>query len=198
MPASLPGFTISYGKVERALVRVHGIAPDDVSRFRSRFGALQKAGLLGPKNRPGKGTKLTYTPDLIHRAVLAIELSQVGVAPAVILRLIDQFWDTRLRPIFAEAEREITRPTPGGDVILILAGVSLVSEGDRAVPNINHAPLRKLSARIILALSGGKLPARVLAMNLTAILRSFHEALADVHIQPDTEAPPKRPKKPRQ
>jgi hypothetical protein len=198
MAASPPGFTVSYGKVERALVRVHGIAPDDVSRFRSRFGALQKAGMLGPKNQPGKGTKLVYTPDLIHRAVLAIELSQLGVAPAVILRLIKRFWDTRLRPIFAEAEREVMRPTPGGDIVLILAGVNLVSEGDRAVPNINHAPLRKLSARMDFALSGDKLPARVLATNLTAILRSFHQALADVHLLPDTEEHSKRSKESKQ
>jgi hypothetical protein len=191
-------FTVSYWKVEHALVHVHGIAPDDVSRFRSRFGALQKGGLFGAANQPGKGTKLVYTPDLIHRAVLAIELSQVGVAPAVILRLINDFWDSRLRAICEEAEREVMHPSRGGgDIVLFLAGISLVSEGERAVPNINHAPMRKLSARMELALSGDKLPGRVLVINLTAQLRKFHNALADVHLQPDPEDSPKRAKKSR-
>jgi hypothetical protein len=190
-------FTVSYWKVEHALVHVHGIAPDDVSRFRSRFGALQKGGLFGAANQPGKGTKLLYTPDLIHRAVLAIELGQVGVTPAVILRLINDFWDNRLRSICDEAEREVMHPSPGGDIVLFLAGISLVSEGERAVPNINHARMSKLSARMELALSGDTLPGRVLAINLTAQLRKFHNALADVHLQPDTEASPKRAKKSR-
>jgi hypothetical protein len=190
-------FTVSYWKVQHALVHVHGIAPDDVSRFRSRFGALQKGGLFGAANQPGKGTKLVYTPDLIHRAVLAIELSQVGVAPAVILRLINDFWASRLRAICDEAEREVMHPSPSGDIVLFLAGISLVSEGERAAPNINHAPMRKLSARMELALSGDKLPGRVLAINLTAQLRKFHNALADVHLQPDPETSPQGAKKSR-
>jgi hypothetical protein len=198
MPSSFPEFTISYGKVERALVQVHGIAPDDVPRFRSRFGALQKAGLLGPKNQPGKGIKLVYTPDLIHRAVFAIELSQAGIAPAVTLRLINEFWNNRLRTIFAEAERAIIHPTPGGDIVLVLAGINLVSEGERARPLINHAPLRELSSCMDAVLSSDKLAARALAINLTAQLREFHQALADVHLQPDTATQPKRSKKSKQ
>jgi hypothetical protein len=196
--STVPQFTVAYWKVEHALAQVYGIGSDDVLRFRSRFGALQRGGLFSSANQPGKGTKLIYTPDLVHRAVLAIELSQVGIAPAVVLRLINEFWDTDLRDICNKADR-LTLRTPGGDdIVLILAGISLVSDSERAVPNINAAQMRKLPARLELALAGDKLPARVLVINLTAQLRKFHDGLAEVHLQPDAKpSPKKRAKKPR-
>lgn len=197
MPTSLPGFTIRYAKVEAALVHMHAIPANEVKAFRSRFGALQRGGLLGAAAMPGKGQRLAYTPDLLHRAVLAVELSQAGIAPAVILRLIRDFWDSRLVRIFVEAESAIMHPMPGGDIVLLLAGISLMGGGEGAVPNINFTTMRKLSGRMDLALAGDRLPARALVINLSAQLRKFHEALADEHLRPDQETPPKRSKKKR-
>jgi hypothetical protein len=53
----------------------------------------------------------------------------------------------------------------------------------------------KLSSRLDLALSGNTLPARALVINLTAQLHRFHDALAEVHLRPDEEAPPIPPKR---
>jgi hypothetical protein len=179
-----PQFTISYAKVEYALAQLHSIAPKDLPRFRSRFGALQRAGMLGARARPGKGTAVEYGPDEIHRAMLTVELNQLGISPAVALGFIDRFW-TRLRAIFAAAEKEVVHPTPGGDIVLFLAGTSLVSEGERAVPNLNHVPLRKLPDRLALALTHDSLAARAVVLNLTGQLRRFHRALAEIHLQPE-------------
>ena len=143
---SMPGFTFPYAKVESALVQMHNIAPDDVSAFRARFGALQRGGMLGG-SQPGKGQKLEYGPDQLHRAVLAFELVQAGIAPGIFLPLIEEHWD-RLRDIFLKAEQANVRET--SDVMLILAGVAALSS-EWAVPNINHTTMDKISERISLA-----------------------------------------------
>src|SRR5262249_52121989 len=121
MPA-LPPFTVPYKTVEAALVRAHGIAPDNVAAFRSRLGALQRGGLLGAENQPGKGQKLQYGPDHFHRLLMAVELTQAGFGPAVILRLVSEHWDKLLRKIIVSADH-ITHHEPGNeenDVMLSL------------------------------------------------------------------------------
>jgi hypothetical protein len=179
---SASDFTVSYAKVEAALVRMHDIAPDDVPAFRSRFGALQRGGVLGAENQPGKGRRLEYGPDQMHRAVLAFELVQAGLAPGIILPLIEEYWDHKLRDIFMKAEQALTRET--SDVVLILAGVAAISS-ETPVPNINFTTMDKLSARMTLALDGESLPARALLVNLSAELRKFHNALAHDHLRPE-------------
>jgi hypothetical protein len=41
--------------------------------FRGRLTALQKGGLLGAENQPGRGHALRYGPDQLHRFVFACE-----------------------------------------------------------------------------------------------------------------------------
>jgi hypothetical protein len=178
--ASVAGFRVSYAKVEAALVQMHNIAPDDVSAFRARFGALQRGGMLG--DQPGKGRKLEYGPEQFHRTVLAFELVQAGIAPSIILPLIKEHWDNQLRDIFIKAERASVRET--SDVVLILGGVAAISS-ESAVPNINHVTMAKVSERITFALDGDALPARALLVNLSAQLRKFHDALVHYHLQPE-------------
>jgi hypothetical protein len=193
----LAGFRVPYAMVEAALVHMHSVAPSDVPAFRSRFGALQRGGLFGAENQPGKGRKLEYGPDQFHRAVLAFELIQVGIAPSIFLPLIGEFWDSKLQDIFALAERALVRET--SDVVLILAGVAALSS-ETAVPNINHTTLDKISERINFALDGESLPARGVLVNLSAQLRKFHDALANYHLQPEpvveTTRKPKRKRPP--
>jgi hypothetical protein len=178
----MPGLTFSYAKVEAALVQMHNIAPNDVPAFRSRFGALQRGGLLGAENQPGKGRKLEYGHDQMHRAVLAFELIELGVVPSIILPLVDEYWDSKLRDIFMKAESAIIRET--SDVVLILAGVAALSS-ESPIPNINHTTMDKISRRITPALDGEALPARALLVNLSAQLGKFHDALARYHLQPE-------------
>lgn len=126
--------------------------------------------------------------------MFAFELIQSGLAPSVVLQLVREHWNDRLRPIFDEAETAVMRDGDGAnDVVLLLAGMSLISD---AVPNINHVRMRRLSGRLDLALSGNvKLPARAVTINLTAQLRLFHTALADVHLLPDRDLKTSKPVK---
>lgn len=188
--------TVSYAKVEAALVEMHSIAPDEVAAFRARFGALQRGGLFGAENQPGKGRKLFYGPDQFHRAVLAFELIELGIVPSVILPLINTYWDNKLRAIFLKAEQALARGT--SDVVLILLGVAALNS-KRTVPNINHTTLAKISESITFALDGkGLLPARALLVNLSARLSEFHTALAGYHLQPEPVVTPTKTSKGKQ
>jgi hypothetical protein len=199
VPAPEP---IRYWKIEHALLRLHGIASDDVSAFHARYGQLQKGGLLGAKHQPGKGVKLEYGPDQIQRAVFAMELAQLNFQPAVILALIDEFWESKLRKIFMNAGRDLAKPiqeqNPDKDTMLIL-GVAFVTKRGALDVSINDCEFGKLNERLAFALRRDSKPApRLIIINVTAQLAKFHKALSEVHLQRDepVDEPVKAPKKP--
>ena len=173
----------SYAMVESALVELHHIAPDEVAALRSRFGMLQRGGLLG--QQPGRGARLQYGPDELHRVVLAFELTQAGTSPATVLKLIQNHWQ-RLREICLDAERANVRETP--NIVLLLNSLAAMDGPEQAIPNINHTTMDKLAAALSLAIRGDDdqrdPPARCLLVNLSAQLRRFHTALANYHLSP--------------
>jgi hypothetical protein len=174
----------SYAMVEAALAEMHDIAPDSVPALRSRFGAFQRGGLLG--KQPGRGGRLQYGPDELHRVVLAFELTQAGMSPTTVLWLVSEFWGKRLRDIFIKAERASVQETP--DVVLFLIGLTAMDGPEEAVPNVNHTTMDKLAETLSFAIRGkdefDDLPARALVVNLSAQLRRFHRALTHYHLSP--------------
>jgi hypothetical protein len=184
MPARLPGFTVSYAKVEAALARMHNIAQEDVPAFRSRLGSLQRGRLLGAENQPGKGQKLQYGPDHFHRLVLAVELTQAGIGPAVILRLVSEQWDKLLRKIIDLADHtKHHEPGNEGDDVVLSLRVDLMFDENGL--GISHTTRDRLPQHVEFMLSNEERPARLLLINLSAQLRKFHEALRHYHLQPD-------------
>lgn len=194
MPA-FPAFTVPYKTVEAALVRMHNVPTNDVGAFRSRLGALQRGGLFGAENQPGKGRKLDYGIDQFRRLVLAVELTQAGLGPSVVLRLVKGGWE-KLNGIINRAERANDNPGPD-DVVLILP-VDLMF--DESGPAINHTTRNRLPQHIELVFSDERLAARLLLINLSAQMRKFHDALSHFHVRPDrlveaTLAPQVKPRK---
>jgi hypothetical protein len=181
--APFPAFTAPYKTIEAALVRMHDIALEDVGAFRSRLGALQKGGLLGAENQPGKGQKLDYGIDQFRRLVLAIELTQAGLGPGVVLRLVKDGWK-KLNGIFNRAEEANSHPAPGhtNDVVLTLLVDLMFAETG---PAINYTTRDKLREQIELVFDEEEKPARLLLVNLSLAMRKFHAALVHFHLQPD-------------
>jgi hypothetical protein len=179
-------FECGYGAVEAALVHTYRIPAKAEGAFRGRLGALQKQGLFGVRNMPGKGVALRYGPDQFHRLVLACEMLEFGVAPSVVLSLVKSLWERRLRKIFRDAEDAVVRHEDAGpdDVILHIGGVHLMGDGwSDAVPNINACPLGKLPDHMAMWMSmrpddPSGLPPRALVTNLSMRLRAFHAALS--------------------
>jgi hypothetical protein len=177
-----------------ALAELHGIAPDDVPALRSRFGVFQRGGLLGKP--PGRGVRVQYFPDELHRVVFAFEMAQLNISPTTVLWLVREFWDQRLREIFMRAERANINRKP--NVVLFLSGLTAMNGPEEAIPNINATTIDKLSESFALAIRGEEdddPPARAVAVNLSSQLARFHKALTRYHLRPEMlaelEAQPK-------
>jgi hypothetical protein len=162
-----------YAVVERALIVAYEIEPKNIPALRSRLGALQRGGLFGAE-RPGKGRKLGYGPDQFWRLVFALELTALGIAPSLILKLIAEFWDPTLVAVFREAER-----AKGGDIAFVLIGGETMFRAtrDALTPQLSFAPLHELPGLMNSAMKDKPLPARSIVVNLTARLRRFNRAL---------------------
>jgi hypothetical protein len=176
-----PGPPFSYATVEAALIAAYHVAPTDQQKFRARITRAQKDGLFGV--HPGKGARLAYGPDEMHKLVLVCELAELGLSPSVQLGLIISLWEQRFFEIFKRAEAAAMHPPGGHDVVVILLGASLMVEGwANAVPNVNYVRLDQLARRLDLAMrDDDALLPRALMTNLTARLRAFHNALTKVH-----------------
>jgi hypothetical protein len=188
---------LPYRAIERALARTHGV-PDSVREagFRSMLSNLQKLGILGEDARVGRGAALGYTPDMMHRLVLGLELCELGIPPATAVALITAYWESRLKKICRDAMQNFPavrggQPSdPDDDTILHLGGVALRTgtlKGARSptIPNINQCQLRDLPMRIRLWMMmrpDDPVPPRALVLNLSARLSAFHDALAHTYM----------------
>jgi hypothetical protein len=175
MPRSTD-FVVSLKTVELALFDLHKVKPEHFDAWRARFSALQRAGLLG--EAPGKGRRLSYTVDHFRRLILAFELIQARIAPSLIVPLIKNYWDSKLKPIFDKAERG------GPDMLLSLAGLVAMIESEDSIPSINGIRADKF-ADLWMALDGKSIPPRALVINISFQLRKFRDALVSHHPQPE-------------
>jgi hypothetical protein len=175
-------FTTSYGHVESALVRTYDLPDKATAAFRGRLGGLQKQGLLGAENRPGRGVALNYGPDQIHRFIFACELFEFGAAPSTILNLVKARWDKTLAPIFKKAETAAEHNLGPKDLVLHMGGIRLMTDTwSDAIPNVNSCTVADLPKHVQVWMRGDGLPARALIVNLSSRLRDFHAALAKLH-----------------
>ena len=179
-------FECGYGEVEAALVQAYRIPAKAQAAFRGRLGALQKQGLFGVKNQPGKGVALRYGPDQFWRLIFACEMLEFGIAPSVVISLVESLWEPRLRDIFRAAEDAVMKCQDAAgpdDVVLYIGGAHLMVDGfSDAVPNVNSCPLSKLPDNMAMWMSikpddPSRLPPRAIATNLSMRLRAFHTAL---------------------
>jgi hypothetical protein len=94
-----------FAEVKAALVQAFGITPDREARFFARLEHLRRVGAMGDE-RPGKGTKLSYTADQIDRLLFVVQLSRFSIEPVVAVALIDKHWSPPRR---RDAETAVTR-----------------------------------------------------------------------------------------
>jgi hypothetical protein len=179
-------FETRYGPIEDALMVIHRIPEGLRSAFRARLAGLQREGLLGPKNQVGKGQKLVYGPDELHRLVFASELLEFGVARLMVLLIVEKHWDPQLNKIFADAELAAMLDPGAHDVVLYVAGARLMEEAlCGIVPSVESCRLGELPALMPRWLAPDDpvaLPPRLMVANLSARLRAFHNTFADAYV----------------
>jgi len=76
----------TYGEVEAALAKIHGVDPTALGTFRARIKHFQRIGLV--PSAPGKGQKIAYRAEDAVIWALAFEFTELGLSPDVIAKII--------------------------------------------------------------------------------------------------------------
>lgn len=86
---------LTYSQVEAVLAAMHGIAEDKRVAFRARLKHFQRLGFPSGVNT-GSGRKAVYGVTTLMQMVLALELTQAGMSPVRIVRIVSQNWSAML------------------------------------------------------------------------------------------------------
>jgi hypothetical protein len=70
------------------LVKMHSIPDERITTFTARLHSLRKSGALS-LGKVGKGSRLTYTSDVLAEAHLGLLLSSFGLPPLKIVKVLD-------------------------------------------------------------------------------------------------------------
>ncbi len=93
MPLCLCPTEMSFGEVEAALAEVHHIASSKRTAFQARLKNFLRIG-IPTYAASGRGRRGQYGAFELATMALAVELSQLGLAPAHATRLLDFHWPT--------------------------------------------------------------------------------------------------------
>ncbi len=83
--------TFTYAQVERALARVHAVAPEARGAFKARIKKLQAQKIVPAS--PGKGQRILYRPEDVYLWAYCLELSEFGIDPKIVRRIIESTWE---------------------------------------------------------------------------------------------------------
>jgi hypothetical protein len=193
----------SYAIVETALARVFRIKPaDQKAFFRGRLQHLRRLGLPGKGRGRGGGPPRAYSDNETCELLIALELEEFGIDPALAVRMVtgqtgpDQRaegsdWQHYLPKVIQEA-----RKGSGGDAdIILMVEPYFMSAPGRGDPRFDPATFRHVKAdsagikefEHLLRGWGAGTPDRVCAFNLSERLRSLDAALKAV--QEEDKAP---------
>jgi len=106
-----------YRQVEAALACTFRVSVEFQTRaFRGRINHLQRLGLpMGVS--PGKGKKIDYSREQICQWLLALEFSEFGIDPKIIVSMIQRDWKHLARYIRDAIDEE---SCAGNEVILVM------------------------------------------------------------------------------
>jgi hypothetical protein len=87
---SAPGPSFSYAQVETALAKVYNAVDVQQGAFQGRLKHLRKLGL--PRKTPGKGARIRYSKDDVAQLLVALEFSEFGIDPHLIVDIVLRDW----------------------------------------------------------------------------------------------------------
>ena len=83
--------TFPYRRVEAALAKVFDAEDVQQAPFRAKLKHLRRSGLAS--TTPGTGSRVDYTLSDVFQLVLALDLSQFGIDPVQIVKIVRHCWD---------------------------------------------------------------------------------------------------------
>jgi hypothetical protein len=174
--------TYSYATVEAALATVfHAGVTAQKGALRGRIKHLQRLGL--PSKGPGKGKRISYSDAAVHAWLIALELEEFGIDPALAVQMIKGRWKDLSRFI-----REARSPEQHHDIVLIVrpyfmsASWTFSPEVGQEIFGSFEAGIRETEAFLKFLANEG---VRACVFNLTARLRSLDKALQSVRESED-------------
>lgn len=182
----------SYTAVETALAKVFGAdAAAQKGAFRGRIKHLQRLGL--PADGPGKGRKIAYTDAQVCAWLIALELEEFGIDPALAVQMIKDAWKNYLVKLISKATDEhvilMVRPrfmSAAWGVDCVLFSHFIIGE-TMDVYDANGIFLRHEADLMSILSEKG---VRVCAFNLSERLRSLDAALKAVQEEDKRREPP--------
>jgi hypothetical protein len=147
---------LTYAEAERALAQMYkATGKAQAGAFRGRLKHLKRLGIpLG--SNPGRGKKISYERNELWQWCFCLELSEFGIDPSLIARMVKKNWSKNFFPGFkgARNDREETyfcivpefmsaswsQPRE----VLGISGVGFIQLADlpRYLDAVNHARLR--------------------------------------------------------
>ena len=92
----------SYAQLERTLAELHEQPPSRLPAFRARLKYLRRLG-VPVEEGPGKGKRFEYSREHLYQLALALEFSQLGIAPDICAEMAKYRWP-KLYKMFGSAQ----------------------------------------------------------------------------------------------
>ena len=186
-----PAPTFAYAEIEAALAQVFDVGDArQQGTFRARLQNFRKLGI--PAANPGKGQRLRYAADDVLQLLLALELTEYGLDPALVVKKIRDDWAMQ-HGFFTAIWHAIQPSSPSKDVYVVMQmDVLSASLGPRGIVSTNEGlAVRSTPNPITVKSTWGdtdftpdflrllKEPrARLSAFNLSDQIRALRKALA--------------------
>jgi hypothetical protein len=128
-----PAPTFGYSEVESALAEVFDAGDAQRGIFRARLQNFRKLGI--PATNPGKGQRLRYALADILQLLLALELTEYGLDPALAVKTIRSDWARRSESGFFTALQYATQSPPLPQDVFVVMNLNVLSAsfGPRAI-----------------------------------------------------------------
>jgi hypothetical protein len=188
-----PAPTFAYAEVESALVEVFDVGDARQGTFRARLQNFRKLGI--PAKNPGKGQRLRYSVGDLLQLLLALELTEYGLDPALVVKTIRDDWSGQ-HGFFTAIQYAIQSSPPDIYVVMHMSvlsaslgprGIVRTDEGlsVRSVPNPITVKFTRGDADFTQLLQDPDFirllqepRARLSAFNLSDRIRAIRKALA--------------------
>ena len=108
-----------------ALVEVFDVGDARQGTFRARLQNFRKLGI--PASNPGKGQRLRYSAGDLYQLLLALELTEYGLDPALVVKTIRDDWS--LQHGFFTAIQYAIQLFPSSKDIYVVMHMSVLSAG---------------------------------------------------------------------
>ena len=131
---------LSYAHVEAALARIFDAEHVQKAAFRGRLKHFRKLGI--PRHNPGKGARVAYGMPDIYQLMICLELSELGIDPNLVAKLVHHHWDINRR--FPAAIAKARELHGSGDDLWIAIPANFMSQtwGERFEQSDTHTSYR--------------------------------------------------------